>query len=53
MRIPEIDKHTFKELEKTIAPMVKHQVDMMLPSMPMVEACRADDFDFLLESLNP
>lgn len=46
MRIPEIDKHTFKELEKTIAPMVKHQVDMMLPSMPMVEACRADDFDF-------
>jgi hypothetical protein len=53
MKWNEVFCHTFKELEKTIAPMVKHQVDMMLPSMPMVEACRADDFDFLLESLNP
>jgi len=33
-------------LREQIAPMVKHKVDMMLPSMPMVEACRADDFDF-------
>jgi hypothetical protein len=46
MKWNEVFCHTFKELEKTIAPMVKHQVDMMLPSMPMVEACRADDFDF-------
>ena len=35
MKWNEVFCHTFKELEKTIAPMVKHQVDMMLPSMPM------------------
>ena len=45
--------NTFKALCQTIEPEVRKKVDMMLPSMPMVNACRADEFDFfkpLLES---
>jgi len=45
--------NTFKALRQTIEPEVRKKIDMMLPSMPMVDACRADEFDFfkpLLES---
>ena len=38
--------NTFKALCQTIEPEVRKKVDMMLPSMPMVNACRADEFDF-------
>lgn len=38
--------NTFRELHKKTEPEVRRQIDFMLPSMPMVEACRADDFDF-------
>lgn len=37
--------HTFKALRPHPSS-IKHQVDFMFPSMPMVEACRADDFNF-------
>lgn len=38
---------TFKALRQDINPnATKKFVDFSLPSMPMVEACRADDFDF-------
>ena len=37
--------NTFKALRPSAAD-ISHQVDFTLPSMPMVEACRADDFDF-------
>ena len=33
-------------LKKEIEPAVKKQVDFILPSQPMIDACRADDFDF-------
>ena len=46
MKWDEVFCHTFKLLRKQIEPTVKKQVDFMLPSMPMVDACRADDFDF-------
>ena len=38
--------NTFKALRKKTAPEVKKKLDFMFPSMPMVNACRADDFDF-------
>ena len=37
--------NTFKALRPHPSD-IRHQVDFALPSMPMVEACRADDFDF-------
>lgn len=46
MKWNEVFRNTFKELNKQIEPDVRKQIDFMLPSMPMVEACRADDFDF-------
>jgi len=47
MKIEDLFSHTFKALRKQIdSEAVKRQVDFLLPSMPMVEACRADDFDF-------
>lgn len=46
MKFDDVFCNTFKALRKKINPEIKKQVDMMLPSMPMVEACRADDFDF-------
>ena len=42
----EVFCNTFQELRKRTGPDVERKVDFMLPSMPMVEACRADDFDF-------
>ena len=41
----ELFSHTFKALRPQTTD-IRHQVDFILPSMPMVEACRADDFDF-------
>lgn len=38
--------HSFKALRKQVEPETRKQVDFMLPSRPMIEACRADDFDF-------
>ena len=38
--------NTFKALRKKTTPEVKKKLDFMLPSMLMVNACRADDFDF-------
>ena len=39
--------HTFKALRQDINPDATRKfVDFSLPSLPMVEACRADDFDF-------
>ena len=46
MKWNEVFCHTFKVLRQQIEPNVKRQVDFMLPSMPMIDACRADDFDF-------
>ena len=41
----EVFCNTFKELRKRISPEVRKQVDLMLPSWPMVDACRADSLD--------
>ena len=41
----ELFSHSFKALRPQTAD-IRHQVDFILPSMPMVEACRADEFDF-------
>ena len=46
MKIEFLFQHTFKALRKTVSPDVRKSVDLSIPSMPMVEACRADDFDF-------
>ena len=45
MKFDELFPNTFKALRPHPSS-IKHQVDLMLPSMPMIEACRADDFDF-------
>ena len=47
MKFEELFSHTFKALRQRIdEAAIQKQVDFMLPSMPMVEACRADEFDF-------
>ncbi len=46
MKWNEVFCNTFKELRKEIEPEVKKQVNFIMPSMPMVEACRSDAFDF-------
>ena len=46
MKWNEVFYNTFKELRKQTEAKVKKQVDFMLPSKPMIDACRADDFDF-------
>lgn len=48
MKWNEVFCNTFKSLREQIGPEVRKQVDMILPSMPMVEACRADDLDDFL-----
>ena len=45
MKLNEIFKDSFKALSPKPSD-IRHQVDFMLPSMPMVQSCRADDFDF-------
>lgn len=42
----EVFCNTFKAIGKRIAPQVKQKMDFMVPSWPMVEACRANQFDF-------
>ena len=46
MKWDEVFCNTFKVLRKHIEPNVKQQVDFLLPSKPMIDACRADDFNF-------
>ena len=47
MKIEELFSHTFKALREQIdSEAIKKQVDFLLPSMPMVETCRAEEFDF-------
>ena len=46
MKINELFPYSFKAIRKAIAPDVRKSVDLSIPSMPMVETCRADDFDF-------
>ena len=46
MNWDEVFCHTFKAIRQQIGQEAANQVDFMLPSMPMVNACRADDFDF-------
>ena len=47
MKIEDLFSHTFKALRKQIdSEAIKRQVDFLLPSRPMVEACRAEEFDF-------
>ena len=41
----EVFCNTFKELRKRISPETRKQVDLMLPSWPMVDACRTDCLD--------
>ena len=41
----EVFCNTFKELRERISPEVRKQVDLMLPSWPMVDACRTDSLD--------
>ena len=45
MKWNELFRNTFKALRSQTSA-IRHQVDFILPSMPMVEVCRADDFDF-------
>ena len=46
MNFEDLFQHTFKALRKKTEPKVRKEVDFILPSMPMVEACRADEFGF-------
>ncbi|WP_155267592.1 hypothetical protein [Xylanibacter ruminicola] len=34
-------------MSERLAPEIERRVNFMLPSLPMVEACRASEFDFL------
>ena len=46
MKLESLFPHSFKAIRETISPDVRKSIDLSIPSMPMVEACRADDFDF-------
>jgi hypothetical protein len=52
MKFEDVFRHTFKALRQQIAPEVKRQVDFILPSIAMVETCRADDFDFFRPAID-
>lgn len=45
MKWNDIFCHSFKALREQISPEVKRQIDFMLPSKPMIEACHADALD--------
>ena len=45
MKWNDIFRNTFKALRPHPSD-IRHQVDFILPSMPMVVACRADNFEF-------
>ena len=38
--------NTFRAIREKTTAKVRKETDFILPSMPMVDACRADDFDF-------
>lgn len=46
MKFQEVFCNSFKAIREQLHAEVKQQVDFILPSMPMVNACRADEFDF-------
>ena len=46
MKWNEVFCNTFKALKKEMELTIKHPSNFILPSMPMIEACRADNFDF-------
>ena len=46
MKFEEVFLYTFKALRQKIEPEVRKEVAFIMPSMPMVEACRADAFEF-------
>lgn len=49
MKMNEVFCNTFKALRKQIDfEEIKKQTDFMLPSLTMINACRADEFDFFL-----
>lgn len=48
MKWNDIFCHSFKALRAQISTEVKKQVNFMLPSMPMVEACRTNDLNSFL-----
>ena len=47
MKWNEVFCNTFKAIGERLAPEIERRVNFMLPSWPMVEACRASEFDFL------
>ena len=47
MKWNEVFCNTFKAMSERLAPEIERRVNFMLPSLPMVEACRASEFDFL------
>ena len=47
MKWNEVFCNTFKAIGERLAPEIERRVNFMLPSWPMVEACRANEFDFL------
>ena len=46
MKWDDVFCHTFKALKKEIESDIRHPSDFILPSLPMIDACRTDDFDF-------
>ena len=46
MRFEDVFKHTFRALLPQIEAAAKRRTDFTLPSLPMVDACRAEAFDF-------
>jgi hypothetical protein len=46
VKFEEVFQYTFKALRQKIEPEVRKEVAFIMPSMPMVEACRADAFEF-------
>lgn len=44
--------HTFKAIREEIGPETRSRVELMVPSMPMVEACRTDRFGFFQPFIN-
>ena len=47
MKWNEVFCNTFKAMSERLAPEIERRVNFMLPSLPMVEACKASEFDFL------
>lgn len=46
MTLDDVFCHTFKALSRQLRQEARQGVDFILPSMPMVDACRADGFSF-------